>query len=91
MADQSFHLDGQQLAKICKHTLPGPDDELLLSTLQSLNPDYPIRLAKTGEEWYRLGGIVDMAGNRIATRPLPDVAAAFAALLNGRARQLRAA
>jgi len=66
MADQSFHLDGQQLAKICKHTLPGQDDELLLSTLQSLNPDYPIRLAKTGEEWYRLGGIVDMAGNRIA-------------------------
>src|SRR5664279_5151936 len=67
MADQPFQLDGQQLAKICKHTLPGLDDELLLSTLQSLNPDYPIRLAKTGEEWYRLGGIVDMEGNRIAS------------------------
>jgi nitrogenase subunit NifH len=26
-------------------------DELLLSTLQSLNPDYQIRLAKKGEEW----------------------------------------
>jgi hypothetical protein len=67
MADQPFQLDGQQLAKICKHTLPVQDDELLLSTLQSLNPDYPIRLAKTGEEWYRLGGIVDMEGNRIAS------------------------
>jgi hypothetical protein len=67
MADQPFQLDGQQLAKICKHTLPGPDDELLLSKLQSLNPDYPVRLAKTGEEWYRLGGIVDMEGNRIAS------------------------
>jgi hypothetical protein len=67
MADQPFQLDGQQLAKICKHTLPDQDDELLLSTLQSLNPDYPIRLAKTGEEWYRLGGIVDMEGNRIAS------------------------
>jgi hypothetical protein len=67
MVDQPFQLDGQQLAKICKHTLPGQDDELLLSKLQSLNPDYPIRLAKTGEEWYRLGGIVDMAGNRIAS------------------------
>ena len=66
MADQPFQLDGQQLAKICKHTLPGPNDELLLSKLQSLNPDYPVRLAKTGEEWYRLGGIVDMEGNRIA-------------------------
>jgi hypothetical protein len=66
MADQPFQLDGQQLAKICKYTLPDPSDELLLSKLQSLNPDYPIRLSKTGEEWYRLGGIVDMAGNRIA-------------------------
>jgi hypothetical protein len=78
MADQPFQLDGQQIAKICKHTLPGhncmdaegsviaEDDELLLSKLQSLNPDYPIRLARTGEEWYRLGGIVDMDGNRIA-------------------------
>ena len=51
MADQPFQLDGQQLAKICKHTLPGPDDGLLLAKLQSLNPDYPVRLAKTGEEW----------------------------------------
>lgn len=67
MADQPFQLDGQQLAKICKHSLPGLDDELLLSKLQSLNPDYPVRLAKTGEEWYRLGGIVDMEGNRIAS------------------------
>ncbi|MFZ2172327.1 MAG: hypothetical protein WAW61_22165 [Methylococcaceae bacterium] len=67
MADQPFQLDGQQLAKICKYTLPGQDDELLLSKLQAFNPDYPIRLAKTGEEWYRLGGIVDMEGNRIAS------------------------
>jgi hypothetical protein len=66
MADQPFQLDGQQLAKICRHTLPGQDDDALLSKLQELNPDYPIRLAKIGEEWYRLGGIVDMAGNRIA-------------------------
>lgn len=66
MADQPFQLDGQQLAKICKHTLPAPEDDLLLAKLQALNPAYPIRLAKTGEEWYRLGGIVDRNGNRIA-------------------------
>lgn len=66
MANQPFQLDGQQLAKICKQTLPGQDDDTLVSKLQALNPDYPIRLAKTGEEWYRLGGIVDMGGNRIA-------------------------
>jgi hypothetical protein len=66
MASQPYQLDGQQLAKICKQTLPDQDDELLLAKLQSLNPDYPVRLAKTDEEWYRLGGIVDMKGNRIA-------------------------
>lgn len=66
MAYQPFQLHGQQIAKICKQSSPSKDDDALLSTLQSLNPDYPIRLAKTGEEWYRLGGIVDRAGNRIA-------------------------
>ncbi len=79
MAEQPFQLDGQQLAKICKQTLPGrnsmdaetaqrftEDDELLLSKLQSLNPGYPMRLARKGDEWYRLGGIVDMDGYRIA-------------------------
>ncbi|MDO9139712.1 MAG: hypothetical protein Q7U38_05230, partial [Methylobacter sp.] len=66
MAEQHFHLDGQQLAKICKHTLPDSDDGLLLATLQALNPAYPVRLAKTGDEWYRLGGIVDREGKRIA-------------------------
>lgn len=66
MTSQPYQLDGQQLAKICKQTLPDQDDELLLAKLQSLNPEYPVRLAKTDEEWYRLGGIVDMKGNRIA-------------------------
>jgi hypothetical protein len=66
MAEQTFQLDGPQLAKICKSTVPGLDDEFLLAKLQSLNPSYPMRLAKVGEEWYRLGGVVDMDGNRIA-------------------------
>ena len=72
MAEQLFHLDGQQLTEICKTTVPDyrtrveGDDAQLLATLQALNPDYPMRLVTTGEEWYRLGGIVDSAGNRIA-------------------------
>ncbi|NOT10316.1 MAG: hypothetical protein HOP23_00525 [Methylococcaceae bacterium] len=66
MANQPFQLNGQQLATLCKQTLPGQSDELLLLKLQAFNPDYPIRLAKTGDEWYRLGGIVDTKGNRIA-------------------------
>ena len=66
MNDQIFQLSGQQLAKICKQTMPSQDDELLLNQLQTLNPEYSIRLAKISEEWYRLGGIVDIDGNRIA-------------------------
>ncbi len=66
MANPPFKLNGQDLTKICKQTLPNPNHELLLSKLQALNPAYPIRLAKTGREWYRLGGIVDKDGHRVA-------------------------
>lgn len=60
-------LDGQQLAKLCKNTLPGQNDGQLLAKIQALIPDCPVRLARTGSEWYRLGGIVDMHGKRIAS------------------------
>ncbi|GAB6142232.1 hypothetical protein JCM14076_29610 [Methylosoma difficile] len=60
-------LDGPQLAKLCKTTLPAAGDEALLAKIQALIPDCPVRLARTGSEWYRLGGIVDMHGNRIAS------------------------
>lgn len=66
MTNHKFQLDGQQLAKLCKNTLPGHSDELLLTKIQALVPEYPVRLARTGSEWYRLGGIVDMNGKRIA-------------------------
>lgn len=61
-----FCLDGQQLAKICKTTLPTSQDDVLKQKIQDLVPDYPVRLARTSDEWYRLGGVVDMNGNRIA-------------------------
>jgi len=67
MTNHKFQLDGQQLAKLCKNTLPGHSDELLLAKIQALVPDYPVRLARTGSEWYRLGGIVDTGGKRVAT------------------------
>ena len=60
-------LNGQRLAKICKETPPSPDDALLLVQIQNLMPGFPVRLARTGNEWYRLGGIVDCEGHRIAT------------------------
>ncbi len=66
MDDLDFQLDGQQIAKLCKQILPSADDELLLAKLQELIPSHKVRLARVGDEWYRLGGIVDMQGNRIA-------------------------
>jgi len=59
-------LDGQQLAKICKTTLPTQNDEVLLKKFQALVPEHTVRLAGISDEWYRLGGVVDMNGKRIA-------------------------
>lgn len=66
MTEATFTLDGQALAKICKQTLPDAGEQLLLSKLRQLNPDYPLHLAQVGVEWYRIGGIVDVSGKRIA-------------------------
>ncbi|MGR8931553.1 MAG: hypothetical protein ACU836_13005 [Gammaproteobacteria bacterium] len=66
MTEFRLVLAGQDIADCCKKTIPAKTDESLLSRLQSLVPDYPLHLAFTGDEWYQLGGVVDMAGNRIA-------------------------
>ena len=66
MASQAFQLNGQEIAKICKQTLANSDNEALLTKIQALSPHTPIRLGRTGNEWYRLGGIVDKTGHRIA-------------------------
>ena len=66
MTESRLVLAGQDITDCCKKIIPGPTDELLLNKLQSLVPDYPIHLALTGNEWYNLGGVVDMAGQRIA-------------------------
>ncbi|MGD7036832.1 hypothetical protein [Methylotuvimicrobium buryatense] len=57
---------GRILADCCKKLIPGQNDESLLKTLQSLLPAYPVRLSWIGEEWYRIGGVVDRDGQRIA-------------------------
>lgn len=66
MTEPIFTLDGQTLAKIAKQTLPDAQEQLLLNKLKQLNPDYPPHLAYTSTEWYRIGGIVDVSGKRIA-------------------------
>jgi len=66
MIEPKLKLAGQQITECCKKIIPGQNDDLLLQKLQQLIPDFPVRLAYTGEEWYRLGGVVDIHGKRIA-------------------------
>ena len=66
MTELKLKLAGQVLTDCCKKIIPGQTDDALLNKLQSLVPEYPVYLAYTGDEWYRLGGVVDMNGKRIA-------------------------
>ncbi|MCQ8102614.1 hypothetical protein NP590_00745 [Methylomonas sp. SURF-2] len=66
MTEPRLMLAGQDITECCKKIIPGQTEDLLLSQLQGLIADYPIQLALAGEEWYRLGGVVDMDGQRIA-------------------------
>ncbi|MGR9086091.1 MAG: hypothetical protein ACU841_03345 [Gammaproteobacteria bacterium] len=66
MTEARFILAGQAITQCCKKIIPGHTDEPLLSKLQALVPDHPVHLALTGDEWYRLGGVVDLRGRRIA-------------------------
>lgn len=66
MPNQSQLLDGQLLARLCKHALPSQNDELLLQKIQQAFPATPVHLAKTGDEWYNIGGVVTQDGKRVA-------------------------
>ncbi|MGZ8201484.1 MAG: hypothetical protein ACXWUC_11940 [Methylosarcina sp.] len=66
MTEARLALAGQDITDCCKKIIPDRNDDLLLAKLQNLIPDHPVRLAMTGDEWYRLGGVVDQCGKRIA-------------------------
>ncbi len=66
MTEPALKLAGQDLTECCKKTIPGQTDEVLLTQLQALLPKQKINLVLVGEEWYKLGGVVDMDGNRVA-------------------------
>ncbi|MGR9074441.1 MAG: hypothetical protein ACU833_15375 [Gammaproteobacteria bacterium] len=57
---------GQAIGELCKRMSPGQGDQSLLAKIQSLAPDLPVRLAKTGDEWYRIGGVADRDGRRVS-------------------------
>jgi hypothetical protein len=62
----SAYFDGQELSRLCKDTLAGAGDGTLVERIQKAYPNYPVRLARHGHDWYRLGGVVKPDGSRIA-------------------------
>jgi hypothetical protein len=66
MNESKLKLAGQALTESCKKIIPGKNDDVLLQKLQALVPDYTVTHAYTGDVWYKLGGVFDTHGNRIA-------------------------
>lgn len=66
MIEPKLNLAGQTITQSCKQLVPDKNNAVLLNALQALIPDYPVRLALTGDEWYQLGGVVDAQGTRLA-------------------------
>lgn len=66
MTEPTFSFSGQAISKLCKNIIPGTDDLSLSSKIQTELSDYPVRLARTGHEWYRIGGVVDRNGKRVS-------------------------
>lgn len=57
---------GVQLAQVCQSLAAGAGLETLLTAVQTVLPDLEIRHVMTRAGWHRLGGVVDLDGNRIA-------------------------
>ena len=55
------------LTAICGHTGPNLGVDALTQALQAQMPDLRIRRVLTRGGWHRFGGIVDSAGERVAT------------------------
>ena len=66
MNETTLILAGQDITECCKKIIPGQTDDVLLEKLQALIPNHTINLVLEGDEWYKLGGVVDMVGNHVA-------------------------
>ncbi|WP_321449689.1 hypothetical protein [uncultured Cohaesibacter sp.] len=56
-----------QLKEICSKIKPGTHHVSLVEAISTILPDLSFRYRTTLSGWYRLGGLVDDEGNRIAT------------------------
>lgn len=59
-------IDGREIAAICRKSPASDDDGLLLEALKDRFPGVDFRLTRGAEDWYRIGGVVDAEGNRLA-------------------------
>ena len=55
-----------RLARICCDPASGAGMDALLAAVQAERPDLEVRHVMTRAGWHRLGGVVDLEGNRIA-------------------------
>ncbi|MCW8836899.1 MAG: hypothetical protein OQJ99_11130 [Rhodospirillales bacterium] len=59
-------LDPDVLEEACNRIVPRPDAEILVDTINNRAQGIRFHLAHTDDGWYRLGGVVDDDGNRVA-------------------------
>lgn len=59
-------VEGHEIARICRSTAASDDDALLLAAFKQRYPALDFHLTRGSEEWYRIGGVVDTVGNRLA-------------------------
>jgi hypothetical protein len=59
-------VEGHELARICRSTVASDGDTRLLDALKQRYPALDFHLTRGAEEWYRIGGVVDSKGNRLA-------------------------
>lgn len=59
-------LDAESLSRICAATEPAPTPDLLIKNINAAAGARDFSLTFTDRGWYRLGGIVDAEGRRIA-------------------------
>ncbi|NKN34174.1 hypothetical protein [Marichromatium bheemlicum] len=69
----------QAIARVCRDWSPGGGVAALSERLQAMFPGQPLRHVLTRGGWYRLGGVIDLEGRRVAEQVRPWAEAAFAA------------
>jgi hypothetical protein len=62
----SVSLDAESLSRICAATEPAPTPDLLIQAINAAAGAREFSLTFTDKGWYRVGGIVDAQGSRVA-------------------------